>query len=154
MITRSLNLLGPRPYIYLFRQRLRSEAPRPLDLWVVWYEHQLQRDDISECLAVCDVITFWTWRGENLAHLEDNLATVRRATPGKRLLAGCYMWDYGNCRPLPPGAMQAQCETYLEHMLRGDLDGMIVCSNCIADIGLDTTEWLRQWICDVGDTPC
>ena len=133
-----------------FRRKLREESPRPLDLWVVWYEHQLDMA-VREHLDVCDVITFWTWRARNLPMLEENIARVREATPGKRHLAGCYMWDYGDRQPMPMEAMRRQLDVYGQCLEDGRIDGVIFCSNCIADLGLDTVELTRQWIAEVGE---
>jgi len=131
-------------------KRLHSELPRPLDLWIVYYENQLDRN-VSEYLNVCDVVTFWTWKAENLKDLEDNYATVRAITPDKRHLIGCYMYDYGNSSPMPVKDLMRQCETCLNWIKEGNLDGMIFCSNCIADIGLEAVEWTGNWISEIGD---
>jgi hypothetical protein len=34
---------------------------------------------------------------------------------------------------------------------KGDIEGIIFCSNCIADIGLETVEYTRKWIAEVGN---
>ena len=73
------------------------------------------------------------------------------ATPGKRRLAGCYMWNYGEKCPLTAEQMQHQLDVYLKYLRSGELEGMILCSNCIADIGLPTVEQTRRWIDRYGD---
>lgn len=128
-----------------FRDRLHGFARRKLDLWIVLYELQLDFD-LRRYLDLCDVITFWTWKGSNLKNLNENLAKVIERTPGKRRFAGCYMWNYGEAKPLTIDDMRCQCETYCEWMEKGELEGIIFCSNCIMDIGLDAVEWTKQWI--------
>ncbi len=129
------------------RDRLHHFPKRPLDLWLVWYEHQLSYP-VEEYLELCDVITFWTWQGENLKDLKKNLDSVCRRTPGKRHMAGIYLWDYGKGKPLTLRQMEDQCELCREMLAEGSLDGMIFCSNCIADIGLETADWTRKWIAE------
>jgi len=119
-----------------WRDRLRIGAPRPLDLWVVLYDSQLDQP-VQPYLDVCDVTTFWTWKAEALNRLEENFARVESMTPGKRRLIGCYMFDYGTKHPMPVALMQKQCELGLRWLRAGRLDGMIFCSNCCADLGLD-----------------
>jgi hypothetical protein len=34
---------------------------------------------------------------------------------------------------------------------KGDIEGIIFCSNCIADIGLDTVEYTRKWRTEVSN---
>ena len=123
---------------------------RPLDLWIVVYDYQLN-SPVKEYLNECDVVTFWTWKGCELANLDRNFAQLKEMTPGKRRLAGCYMWDYGDSKPLTIKDMEFQCGRYLEWMKSGDIEGIIFCSNCIADIGLDTVEWTRKWIAETGN---
>ena len=142
-------LFPPRRLAEL-RPMLRSGAGRPLDLWVVVYEHTLGVVD-KACLDECDVITFWTWRGDELANLDRNLDELLRLTPGKRRLAGCYLWNYGEAKPMTIAQMEYQCGKYLQWMRQGDLEGIIFCSNCIADIGLETVEWTRDWIRAIGE---
>jgi len=131
------------------RAKMRAEVGRPMDLWVVWYEHQLA-DPVQAHLNACDVITFWTWTAENLKNLDSNMAKVIALTPGKRHLAGCYMWDYGGKQPMPLDLMEYQCEKYYQWMQAGKIEGVIFCSNCIADLGLEAVAWTRQWIAKIG----
>ena len=134
----------------LMKSILRQEAGRPLEFWTVYYERELHLS-VQEYLDVFDVITFWTWRGENLLALRKNLDSVLEANPGKRLLAGCYMWDYGDGKPLTPELMRLQLDTYREYMHAGKLDGFIICSNCIADVGIEEVEQTRAWLNKHGD---
>jgi len=66
--------------------------------------------------------------------------------PDTPLYAGCYMWDYGDRKPLPLSAMKRQLADYRQALLQGEIKGVILCSNCIADIGLDTVEYTRTWL--------
>ena len=131
------------------RERLHGFEKRPLDLWLVWYSHQLDYE-VQEYIDLFDVVTLWVWRGSDLIHLDDYVGRFLERTPGKRRLAGCYMWDYGECRPLTADAMEHQCETYREWIRKGWIEGIVFCSNCICDIGLEAVEWTRDWIAAVG----
>ena len=132
------------------RKRLREDAGRPLELWTVYYDRELELD-VREYLEEFDVITFWTWFGENILKLRENLETIMRNTPEKRFMAGCYMWDYGNGRPLTQALMERQLEIYRELMHAGKLEGIILCSNCIADLGIPEVEQTRRWLEIHGD---
>ncbi len=137
--------LFPPEKVTELRNRLNAETGRDLDLWVVWYEHQLDAP-VKPFLDVCDVITFWTWYGYNLSKLEENLDRMLAMTPGKRHLAGCYMWDYGQACPLNAELMEHQLNVYLKYFMAGKLEGIVFCSNCIADIGIPEVEQTRRWI--------
>ena len=131
-----------------FRARLQA-GPRPLDLWVVVYAHQLDLP-IAGHLDACDVLTFWTWKAEDLSALEENFARLERLSPTPRKVLGCYMWDYGGGKPMPLDAMQRQCELGREWLLSGRIDGMIFLASCICDLELDPVEWTREWIREQG----
>lgn len=124
-------------------------AGRKLDLWVVLYRHQLELP-ISDHLAACDVLTYWTWYAPDLWKLEDEFLRVEQVAPKHRKVLGLYMWDYGNRRPMPIDAMRHQCELALKWLREGRIEGMIFLASCICDLGLDTVEWTRAWIAEVG----
>lgn len=132
------------------RRRLKTEAKRPLDLWVVVYATNLELP-VKEYLDLCDVITFWTWKSEDLVKMQENFDRLIEMTPGKRHLNGCYMYDYGNNRPMELSVMKKQAKQYEEWMLSGKSDGLVLCSNCCADVGLETVPWTKQWLREIGN---
>ena len=46
--------------------------------------------------------------------------------------------------------MKYQLDRYYYWLKKGDLEGIIFCSNCIADIGLETVEYTKKWIAQIG----
>ena len=130
-----------------------AATPRPLDLWVTLYEHNLDAP-IDKELNVCDVVTFWTWKAEMLSNLERSVERLQaKAAPHHRKMLGCYMWDYGGGGPMPMEMMKFQCERGLKWIQDGSIDGMIFLASCICDLGLETVEWVRSWNKEVGATP-
>ena len=92
------------------------------------------------------MINFWTWKGEQLAQLEHNLPRVQELAPGKRIMLGCYLWDYGAGKPMPLELMQHQCRLGLQWIKEGKVQGMVFLASCICDLGLEAVEWTRDWI--------
>jgi hypothetical protein len=129
------------------KNKMCEDAGRHLDMWVVLYEFMLDRvPNLEGYLNEFDVITFWTWRGKEIPNIKANIDRIRAMAPGKKIMAGCYMWNYGERCPLTIEQMQEQCDTYLELVKEGVIEGIIVCSNCIADLGIECVEWMRNWI--------
>ena len=125
---------------------------RKLDLWVVLYDHQLHMP-VENHLAQCDVLTYWTWRAQDLDKLEENFARAEAMAPNCRKVLGCYMWDYGDKKPMPVELMQQQCETGLQWLRSGRIDGMIFLASCICDLNIEAVNWTREWIRKVADEP-
>lgn len=123
---------------------------RRLDLWVVLYDHQLALP-VEQHLKLCDKVTFWTWRAPDLRDLERNFEVVEKKAPSCGKILGCYMWDYGQKRPMPLDLMEMQCEMGLRWLREGRIEGMIFLASCICDLEIEAVEWTRRWIAKVGD---
>ena len=126
------------------RNRLRH-GPRPLDLWMVLYDYQLSLP-LGPFPDLCDVITFWTWKGSELARLEENFNRFEALCPRARRVLGCYMWNYGEKKPLAVDQMQHQCDLARRWLAEGRIDGVIFLASCICDLDLEAVEWTRNWI--------
>ena len=80
---------------------------RELKLWNVIYAQELD-EKLKPWLDEIDVVTAWAWYAEDLMNLEKNYAGLKRIMgEDKPLLAGCYMYDYGNCKEMPSGLIRA-----------------------------------------------
>lgn len=123
---------------------------RKLDLCVTLYTHQLF-PAFKEHLALCDIVSFWTWKAEDLKDLESNFAKMKELAPQSSVLLGCYMWDFGIKKPISVDWMKKQCEIGLRWLKEGQIKGMIFLATPICDLELETVEWTRRWIAEVGD---
>ena len=132
------------------QRKLHNFSKRRLDLWMVWYSYQLDFK-VNDYIKMSDVMTLWTWKGSDLPELDSNIQKFVEKTSGKHRLAGCYMWNYGESKPLTMDQMKYQLDRYYHWLKKGDIEGIIFCSNCIADIGLDTVDYTRKWIAKVGN---
>ena len=134
-----------------FREKLHNASHR-VDLWVVLYARDLNLP-VQPYLEQCDVVTFWTWNAADLHDLPANLERMESLAGDRKKLLGCYMWDFGTSKPMPLELMKFQCEHGLKWLRDGGIDGMIFLSSVICDLDLETVEWTRRWIAEVGDQP-
>ena len=135
----------------LKKERTRLKIPgRTLNLWVVLYDFQLNLP-VKSHLELCDTITFWTWEAKNLVNLNDNFKSLEDLAPNQQKILGCYMWDYGQKRPMSVDDMEMQCEFGLEWLQQGRIDGMIFLASCICDLDIEAVEWTKNWIAKVGN---
>ena len=42
-------------------------------------------------------------------------------------------------------------DQYLRLMKEGLIEGIVICSNCIADLGIEAVEWTRNWLIEHRD---
>jgi hypothetical protein len=133
------------------RGRLATGS-RKLDLWAVIYDHQLDQR-VAPYLDLLDRVSLWAWDVEKVRVLGESLGRLEALAPSCKKVLGCYLWDYGGKRPMPLDILQGQCETGLEWLRQGRIEGMIFLASCLCDLGLETVEWTRGWIATVGDQP-
>ena len=93
------------------KRKLHNFPLRRLDLWLVWYSYQLDFP-VQDYVDLCDVVTLWTWKASELDQLDDNIGKLVEKTPGKRRLAGCYLWNYGEHKLMTPAQMESQLASY------------------------------------------
>lgn len=123
---------------------------RRLNLWVVLYTHQIDMP-IERQLERIDIINLWTWHAKDLVDLDENLARVEEKYPGARISLGLYLYDYGDRREMPLELMQHQCERALAWLHEGRIESAALLGSYLCDLGLETVEWTRDWIANVGD---
>ena len=133
------------------RQTLKA-AGRPLEIYATYYTSLLKLP-LRDYLALLDGVTFWTWKPEELAHLESNMARIKELAPHLKVIQGCYLVDFTKMVSTPIPAMRQQCEFGLEALQQKRIEGIMFLSNGVMDVGFEAVEWTRAWIQNVGDSP-
>lgn len=140
--------------------RLKAEkealASHGLKLWSVVYDMQYPFDAIRGYLEIMDVITYWSWGSGKIAELERNIEKIEAAAPGKDICLGCYLWNFGggeNSPLMPIASLEYQCRKGLEWLESGRIKGIIFLGNGVCGVGLESQDWLRNWIKKVGERP-
>jgi hypothetical protein len=133
------------------RSRL-SASGRRLDLWGVVYEYQLDQR-LSPLLELFDFLSLWAWDATKVPGIKDSLRLLDTLATSCKKILGCYMWDYARKRPMPLDLAEEQCQTGLELLRQGRIEGIIFLASCICDLGLEAVEWTRGWIAKVGNQP-
>lgn len=133
------------------RERLNL-PDRTLDLMMVLYSHQLDAP-IAEHLGLCNQVSFWVWESQHLNRLEADFSRLESVASHQQKFLGCYVWDFGARSPMPIRRFQDQCMLALEWLRGGRIAGIVFLPSCHCDLELDTVEWLRVWLQEVGDLP-
>ena len=127
------------------------KGTRQLELWLVYYAALLDID-YQDYLDSVDAITFWSWNSEELSSAKENIETVIARTPGKKHYAGCYLYNYGDDRQLTAQEMSNQLHLYLDLWKNNRIDGVIVCSNAVADLGFEAVDVYLEFMRKYGNT--
>ena len=134
------------------RKKLTLSEGRKLDLAVSLGVSQLD-PAIGRHLDLCDVIALWSATTDELADLKVSFAKYRQLAPKQRTLLGVSMWDFGSRKPLPMDLMRKQCETGLQWLREGRIEGMIFHASNICNMKIEAVEYAKQWIAEHGDEP-
>jgi hypothetical protein len=133
------------------RRRLDAAGP-PLDVWVVLYAHELGWGPLlAPHLALCDVVTLWTWQASDLVSLEESFARFEGVVGGRRKALGVYLWDYAAKQPMPLEGLARQSALGLRWLREGRIEAMIFLPSCVCDLGLESVGWARRWVAEHGD---
>jgi len=121
-----------------------------LDMWTVLYDTNLDKP-ITEHLAEFDGVGYCTWLGDDLPKFDEDFRKARELAKGKRLIVGCYLYNYGQFREFKAADMEMQLEKFAGLIREGVSEGITLCSNCVADLGFEAVEYTKQWLKEHGD---
>lgn len=129
-------------HIAAIRKELGPAAAR-IKIWGVIYELSLADELLPDYLRQLDVINFWMWHGKDIVNLEKNIERVENLAPGKPIVLGLYLYDYGGKRKLPVELMKSQCEKALALAKAGRIQGIVFLT---VNNDPDMIRWTRDWI--------
>ena len=136
------------------RRRLKS-CSRAIDLRLVVYDELLSGDHpeaVVPCAELADVLTYWTWKADDIVDFEKRFAQLRSLVPGKPVFIGIYLWDFGGkLAPMPVRLLKIQLESGLSLWKRGEAAGFVFLATSICKKNLDAVEYVRAWIAEHGE---
>ena len=105
---------------------LKKHNPE-MELYGVVYTHELdmpQARFLSDCI---DRVILWTWDSDELAKLEMNVEKCRTVFPGKKIMMGVFMFDYGlKIMPNTPASMLYQLTKAKKFLQEGKIDDVVI----------------------------
>jgi len=128
-------------------QELLSGEYGRLNVWGVLYTMTLDREGIQQYIDELDVINLWTWHAKDVVDIEKNVAECERRWPGKPIVLGLYLYDYGQGRRMPPDLLETQCATALELAHAGRIQGIVLLT---INNDREALAWTANWIARVG----
>ncbi len=128
-------------------RRLLSGTPKPMRIWGVTYSMSLDRPGINDYLKEVDVINLWVWDAKDVVNIERYVAKVETQAPGKPIMLGLYLYDYGADREFPPDLLRKQCDIALKLAHAGRIQGIVFLT---IHNDPQAVSWAADWIKRVG----
>ncbi len=119
-------------------------------LWGVVYTHTLDRPGINEYVKQLDLISVWTWNAKHLVDRDKHIEHLEKTFPGKPILLGLYLYNFGGPGPMPRDMLELQCHNALRLAHEGRITGIVFLT---IHNDADTMKWVADWIKRVGDEP-
>ena len=136
--------------------RLHNNGVRPLDMWMVLYTHEFGVDPAFDSkfqpyIAPFDGIIMWTWEEKNIVLFEEKFKRFMKMTEGKRHMLGLYLYNFGEHKQATGKAVLWQLNRYRELLYSGDVEGVVLHSNTMADLDYEAYDVCRAWMAEHGD---
>ena len=126
---------------------LLSAQQLPLKLWGVLYTMNFSQPTTDPLVRELDVINLWHWHAKDTLRMAENVAECEKRYPGKPIVLGLYLHDYGGGQPIPLDVHQKQCETALRLLHEKRVAGIVFLS---IDNDEPIVKWTADWINRVG----
>ena len=102
-------------------------------------------------VAPFDGIIMWTWCEKNIHWVPKKFEAFKKLTEGKRRMIGCYLWNFGEKKPATAEAVKWQLDWYRERLLAGEIEGVVLHTNTMADLDYEAYDAATAWMEEHGD---
>jgi len=153
----------PLENLWHVRERLHTGGVRPLNMWMVLYTHEFALDPNDPAskpydeeafpayVEPFDGIIMWTWSEKDVNLIPEKFEAFKKLTEGKRRMAGCYLWNFGQKKPATGAAVKWQLDWWREKLLAGEIEGVVLHTNTMADLDLEAYDAAIAWMEAHGD---
>ena len=148
----------PLDNMYAVQRRLHDNGVRRLDMWMVLYTHEFGLDSASDAdfqpyIGPFDGIIMWTWKESDVPLIDAKFEIFRKMTAGKRRMVGCYLYNFGERKQATGRAVKWQLDRYRELMQAGEIEGVVLHTNTMADLDYEAYDVALEWMRQHGDEP-
>lgn len=150
----------PLENLWKVREKLHAKG---LNSWMVLYTHEFALDPDDPASAPYDEAAFpayvepfdgiimWTWCEKDIHLIPEKFEAFKKLTEGKRRMIGCYLWNFGQKQPATGEAVKWQLDWYREKLLAGEIEGIVLHTNTMADLDLEAYAVAKAWMDAHGD---
>ena len=141
----------PIENLYNVIERMHNNEVRRLDAWMVLYTRLFGVDeqddrDFQPYMDAFDGIIMWTWEEKNVANFEEKYKKFKEMTKGKRKMLGLYLYNFGEEKKATAKAVKWQLERYSELLKAGEVEGIVLHTNTMADLDHESYDACMEWL--------
>lgn len=136
--------------------RFRNNEVRSLDSWMVLYTYQFGLDkeedeEFQAYIEASDGIIMWTWEEKDVPLIPEKFEIFKTLTPDTRRMVGCYLYNFGEAKQATGEAVKWQLDYYRELLLKGEIEGVVLHTNTMADLDYEAYDVAVRWMEEHGD---
>lgn len=119
---------------------------RPLDLWIVVYTHELDKEYWDDWMDFVDVVSLWIWESANLPATAEWVARCRTRFPRQRINMGIYIRDYSKKAPVAIPLLEAELDAIRRLHEAGDVESYSILGACLIDQHPEQAAYIRDYV--------
>jgi len=115
-----------------------------LRLYAVCYTFHLDKN-YEKYLPHIDVINLWVWRKNELETIDSDLDKCLKVFPGKPIILGIFMHDYGQTdAAMPLDLLEYNFHKAEQYLAEGKIEGIVILGDREIKKHPDQAEWIKN----------
>lgn len=137
-------------------EKFHNNDVRRLDTWMVVYTINFGKDpaadeEFAKYMSDYDGVIMWTWEEKDVPLIPEKFEMLKKLAPNQRKMFGCYLWNFGEEKQATAEAVKWQLDWYREKILAGEAEGVVLHTNTMADLDLESYDAAVEWMEEHGD---
>ena len=146
----------PLSMLKQINQKLHNNEVRRLDSWMVLYTYQFgvneeEDKEFQPYMDEFDGVIMWTWKECDVPLIPEKFEIFKKITPNTRRMVGCYLYNFGEHKQATGDAVKWQLDYYRELLLKGEIEGIVLHTNTMADLDYEAYDVACEWMDKHGD---
>lgn len=135
---------------------LDNNEVRKLDSWMVVYTKDFGVNPeydtkLQPYLELVDGVIMWTWEEKDVPLIPEKFEIFKKLTPNTRRMIGCYLYNFGESKQATGEAVKWQLDWAREKILAGEIEGVVLHTNTMADLDYEAYDAACEWMDKYGD---
>jgi len=98
-----------------------------------------------------DGIIMWTWEEKDVPLIPEKFELFKKMTPHNRRMVGVYLYNFGEHKQATGTAVTWQLNWAREKLLAGEIEGIVLHTNTMADLDFEAYDAAVSWMEAHGD---